>query len=66
MEKANKHEPKKTGDRSKIKTSAKKGGKGKVTHSGFDFDVASAPAAKIFDLPPTDRFREEARIQIEV
>ena len=60
--------PKKTSDSSKIKSSNKVAKKVKtaVTHRGLAHDLAPSSAVLKHDLPPPDKLREEARIQLEV
>ena len=67
MEKHSQKVPKKTSDRSKIKSSNKSFKKTKtaVTHKGFQ-EVAPYSGVSNHSLPPPDKLREEARIQLEV
>ena len=60
--------PKKTSDSSKIKSSNKVAKKVKtaVTHRGLAHDLAPSSGVLKHDLPPPDKLREEARIQLEV
>ena len=60
--------PKKTSDSSKIKSSNKVAKKVKtaVTHRGLAHDMAPSSGVLKHDLPPPDKVREEARIQLEV
>ena len=65
----NKHRtPKKTSDSSKIKSSNKNGKyvKTAVTHKGSAHNTVPFSGVSNHDLPPPDKLREEARIQLEV
>ena len=60
--------PKKTNDHSKIKSSRKpaKREKTAVTQTGLSEHVATTSGTSSTDLPPPNKLREEARIQLEV
>ena len=65
----NKHRiPKKTSDSSKIKSSNKndKHAKTAVTQKGLAHNMVPVSGVLNHDLPPPDKLREEARIQLEV
>ena len=68
MEKNNKKVYKKISDPSKIKSSNKcvKKTKTAVTHKGLQETVAPISGVSNHNLPPPDKLREEARIQLEV
>ena len=65
----NKHRTsKKTSDSSKIKSSNKNGKhmKTAVTHKVLEHNMVPFSGVSNHDLPPQDKLREEARIQLEV
>ena len=68
MEKNSQKAPKKTNDHSKIKSSRKpaKREKTAVTQTGLSEHVATTSGTSSTDLPPPNKLREEARIQLEV
>ena len=66
MEKNSKKVHKKTSDLSKIKSKTVKKTKTAVTHKGLQKTVAPIHGVSNHNLPPPDKLREEARIQLEV
>ena len=68
MENNSQKVPKKTNDHSKIKSSRKpaKREKTAVTQIGLSEHVATTSGTSSTDLPPPNKLREEARIQLEV